>query len=95
MIAEYEKSIETKGKSCNITDEVVKDYILQKEEISKATESVISKIDRLPASNAPTKPKEVYEDNTADIDDLLPASLSGVLSEVCRSDKGDRCVPSQ
>ncbi len=91
-IAEYEKSLNLKHLSCEISDKVTNEYQTEKQVQQDKVQSTISKIDALPQKPTQATPNEI---NDINIDSKLPDSIISLLRESCLPDEGLACVPSR
>lgn len=91
-IAEYEKSLNLKHLSCEISDKVTNEYQAEKQAQQNKVQTTISKIDALPQKPTQATPNEI---NDINIDSKLPDSVISLLRESCLPDEGTACVPSR
>ena len=87
-IAEYEKSLNLKYLSCEISDKVTNEYQTEKQVQQNKVQSTVSKIDALPKRAT----AQVKQDAEIDIDSKLPVDLQRMLSESCLPDEGPVCT---
>lgn len=90
-IAEYEKSLNLKHLSCEISDKVTNEYQTEKQAQQNKVETTISKIDALP-KKTPTINAVGNQHEEIDIDSALPNSIKQLLSESCLPDEGEICT---
>ena len=87
---QVQKSLEKQKELCAIKDKIISETISEQSKLEKDTDDVISKIDLLLTSPPPKTVRESNE-NTVNIDSLLPPDVVGLLKEHCVRSKGSAC----
>ena len=88
---QVQKSLEKQKELCAIKDKIISETISEQSTLEKDTDDVISKIDLLLAIPQPKIVREPNE-NTIDIDSMLPPDVVGLLKEHCIRSKGSTCT---
>ena len=88
---QVQKSLEKQKELCAIKDKIISETISEQSTLEKDTDDVISKIDLLLAIPQPKIVREPNE-NTIDIDSMLPPDVVGLLKEHCIRSKGSACT---
>ncbi len=94
-----QESLDKKTTACIVTDDIVTEYAIGKQEIGKEKDAVLNAIDKLvptPAlvENKPKRQENVNkqnEDVAVPLDGVLPDNLISLLSESCLRAKGRDC----
>ena len=89
-IAEYEKSLNLKHLSCEISDKVTNEYQTEKQVQQNKVQATVSKIDALPKKSTNDAVGNQHEE--IDIDSPLPNSIKQLLGESCLPDEGEVCT---
>ena len=87
---QVQKSLEKQKELCAIKDKIISETISEQSKLEKGTDDVISKIDLLLTIPQPKVVRESNE-NTINIDSLLPPDVVGLLKEHCIRSKGSAC----
>lgn len=87
---QVQKSLEKQKELCAIKDKIISETISEQSKLEKDTDDVISKIDLLLKIPQPKIVRESNE-NTINIDSLLPPDVVGLLKEHCIRSKGSAC----
>lgn len=87
---QVQKSLEKQKELCAIKDKIISETISEQSKLEKDTDDVISKIDLLLKIPQPKIVRESNE-NTINIDSLLPPDVVGLLKEHCVRSKGSAC----
>ena len=87
---QVQKSLEKQQELCAIKDTIISETISEQSKLEKDAEDVISKIDLLLTVPQPKIVRESNE-NTLNIDSLLPPDVVGLLKEHCIRSKGSGC----
>ena len=87
---QVQKSLEKQKELCAIKDKIISETISEQSKLEKDTDDVISKIDLLLTVPQPKIVRESNE-NTINIDSLLPPDVVGLLKEHCVRSKGSAC----
>lgn len=88
---QVQKSLEKQKELCAIKDKIISETISEQSKLEKDTDNVISKIDLLLTVPPPKTVRESNE-NTINIDSLLPPDVVGLLKEHCIRSKGSACT---
>lgn len=88
---QVQKSLEKQKELCTIKDKIISETISEQSKLEKDTDDVISKIDLLLTIPPPKTVRESNE-NTINIDSLLPPDVVGLLKEHCVRSKGSACT---
>ena len=88
---QVQKSLEKQKELCAIKDKIISETISEQSALEKDTDDVISKIDLLLAIPQPKIVREPNE-NTIDIDSMLPTDVVGLLKDHCIRSKGSACT---
>ena len=87
---QVQKSLEKQKELCAIKDKIISETISEQSKLEKDTDDVISKIDLLLTIPQPKVVRESNE-NTLNIDSLLPPDVVWLLKEHCVRSKGSTC----
>ena len=88
---QVQKSLEKQRELCAIKDKIISETISEQSKLEKDTDDIISKIDLLLTIPQPKVVRESNE-NTLNIDSLLPPDVVGLLKEHCIRSKGSACA---
>lgn len=103
---DLKESLDKKEAACKITDVIVSEYQIEKQEVVKETDGVLNAIDKMvstpvlkttpeivpkKAANAAKGAAFNVESNVVNIDGELSDDLKRVLSQSCHSAKGNNC----
>lgn len=88
---QVQKSLEKQRELCAVKDKIISETISEQSKLEKGTDDVISKIDLLLTIPQPKIVRESNE-NTINIDSLLPPDVVGLLKEHCIRSKGSACT---
>ena len=93
-----EKSLNLRDLSCKIDTQVTTEFQQEKQAKDVATESVLSKLSKIPVVQV-SVPKSAQpiqgaanETDVVNIDSKLPADIIGMLQSHCDSNKGSACT---
>lgn len=88
---QVQKSLEKQKELCAIKDTIISETISEQSKLEKDTDDIISKIDLLLTTPQPKIVREPNE-NTIDIDSMLPPDVVGLLKDHCVRSKGSACT---